>query len=444
MRKKLIFAILGFLIFVIACRNEETFKNHETQKQELISKSLWKEDMVYIKNVKKVFEVNFNEDKFYQDFGEVAWNYAMTFGNFDESFLRVPIIKDDKVVSTMQVVRNKETDKVFFSHTEDSESINFFQNLLFSKRPLKPLKDSAYPNSNPTGRAYWQSITTCSTRTLYVGCVSSGSTSTDCVPMYKTTTTCTTTYVFINDYSDDPRGGYNPPDGYKYDGTRPRITDDETEAPCDKIKERQVDTKYTEKFEHLNTNEVLSMNRERGFFERQSPPANNLGSSFLQLDGQDGTTGLSLPANLDGIIGLLHSHNDKDGVIKIFSPTDVRTFINHFLRQSNNYTGSYSNAYSTVVTSEGSYTLKYSKTTHPGGINFDTFSNWEKWYEKQFTNLLNDGQLTQVNVEKLFTQFMKEVVNIDGLELYKVTKDSSTKMEYDGKNNPVKKTDCPQ
>ncbi|MCD1116217.1 hypothetical protein [Chryseobacterium turcicum] len=53
--------------------------------------------------------------------------------------------------------------------------------------------------------------------------------------------------------------------------------------------------------------------------------------------------------------------------------------------------------------------------------------------------------MAQSNVEKLFTQFLKETVNINGLELYKVDKTSgqAIKFEYDGKNNPIKLTPCP-
>jgi hypothetical protein len=218
---------------------------------------------------------------------------------------------------------------------------------------------------------------------------------------------------------------------------------DPNDNPCNKIKAKQNDSKYLDKFNHLNQQDIFTLNRERGFFERQSPPANNLGSSFIQLDGQENTTDLGLPSSLDGIIGLLHSHNNKDGVIKIFSPTDVRTFINHFLSQAKSYTGSYGNAYSTVVTSEGSYTLQYTSATHPGGVNFDTFSNWETWYVQKYEQLIRNDNLTQDNVEKTFTQFIKEVVKIDGLQVYKITNDSSKKLEYDGANKPVKTTNCP-
>lgn len=219
MKKKLIYSILFFLLIIVACRNEET-SSDETNRTELISKSLWKEDMVFIKNVKDIFNKNFDRNRFFNDYGKVEWRYAMTFGKFDESFLRVPVIKDNVVISIMQVVRDKELNKVFFSHTEDNESLKFFQNLIFSNRPLKPLKDSSFKNSNLTARAYWNSITTCTTRTLIVGCVYSGATEGDCIAITSTTTTCTTTYIYLNDYSSDQNDGYNPPDGYTYDGTR--------------------------------------------------------------------------------------------------------------------------------------------------------------------------------------------------------------------------------
>ena len=214
-------------------------------------------------------------------------------------------------------------------------------------------------------------------------------------------------------------------------------------SPCERISAKQGNAKYSEKFNNLNQSSIFSMDRERAFFERQTPPANNLGSTFIQLDGSEGTTGLGLPSSQGGIVGLLHSHNDKEGSIKIFSPTDIRTFINTFLTQANNYLGSYTNAYSTVVTSTGSYTLLFTESVHPGGVNFDKLEIWKAWYKKQYRNLIDDDKLTQANTEKIFTQFLKEVVNINGLEVYRVTGNSATKLEYNGKGNPVKETPCP-
>lgn len=143
----------------------------------------------------------------------------------------------------------------------------------------------------------------------------------------------------------------------------------------------------------------------------------------------------------------MHSHNnedvDKNHPIKIFSPTDVRTFVNHLMPQANKYIGSYANAYSVVTTSEGSYMLQYTKSIWPGSVNFDKREEWQKWYIKKYQDLLDNENLTQANVEKTFTQFIKDVVKIDGLEIYKITETSSSKLEFDGADNPVKSTPCP-
>ncbi|QDP86250.1 hypothetical protein FNJ88_12085 [Chryseobacterium sp. SNU WT5] len=58
-----------------------------------------------------------------------------------------------------------------------------------------------------------------------VGCTGDASDS-NCVPLASSTTTCTTTYIFTNDY-DDSDDGYYPPDGYTYDGTRPNVSNEE-------------------------------------------------------------------------------------------------------------------------------------------------------------------------------------------------------------------------
>lgn len=301
MRKKLIFVIIGFLLLFIGCRNEELFTNYENQKKELISKSLWKEDMVYVKNIKNIFELNFDKNKFYIDFGTVDWKYAMTFGHFDESFLRVPVVKDERVVSIMQVVRNKKTNKVHFSHTEDFESLKFFQNLIFSKRPIKPLKDSAYPKPNSTARAYWNSITSCTSRTLIVGCVYSGGTEESCIPITSTTTTCTTTYVYFNDYSD-PNDGYNPPDEYNYDGTRPSTSiSNELNTPCSKIKKFGENQKTKDLMKNLKTE--TKSDREKGYTLKDN--SGTLNENYFE--GTPGENFMDVDVS-GGVNAIIHSH----------------------------------------------------------------------------------------------------------------------------------------
>lgn len=431
MTKKLIFAILGFFLLITSCRNEETFTNYETQKQELISKSLWKEDMVYIKNVKKVFEINFDQTKFYNDFGFVSWNYAMTFGHFDESFLRVPIIKDDNVVSVMQVVRNKKTDKVHFSHTEDNESIKFFKNLIFSKRPLKPLKDSAYRNSNPTGRAYWTNITTCTSRTLIVGCVYSGGTEGDCIPITSTTTTCTTTSVYINDYSD-PNNGYNPPDEYNYDGTRPsKDMFDDPETPCDKIKKFGESQKTKDLMNNLK-NETKS-DREKGYTLKDN--SGTLNENYFE--GTPGENYMDVDVS-DGVNAIIHSH--YTGLLSIFSPDDIfviaAAYKGGYIKDTQNFVLG-------VVTDSGTqyYMViddlqKFSTFSDQVLINgFNIYKNMYKRLGKISEN--NSPALNEYN----FLNYLDK--NNTGLKILEGSEDMNTwKKLSKGENNEILKEEC--
>lgn len=219
-------------------------------------------------------------------------------------------------------------------------------------------------------------------------------------------------------------GGYTPPNN-----------DDNTD-PCEKLKEKhKPNSDYSKKFQELNKKEIFNKNYEVGFYEKA-------GDGFTKLEGENNSTSLELPNDKSGIYGIMHTHNNKNGVVKIFSPTDVRTFINELLKNAKSFVGSYTDAYSTVVTSEGSYTLKFSKETHPGGVNYDTKLEWDNWYEKEMAKIQNqeDGSFNQADIEKVFMRFMTEKVKIDGLEVYKTTPSNSSKMNY---NNNKVSTDNP-
>ena len=214
--------------------------------------------------------------------------------------------------------------------------------------------------------------------------------------------------------------------------------------PCTKIAEKQRNPKYAAKFNALNKEEVFNMDKERGYYEKQPPLGVNTEAGFVQIDGPPGTTGLDLPDDTTGISGLFHSHNNTDGSIKIFSPTDVRTFINTLIGNAGTYGGGYANAYSTVVTSQGSYTLKFTGKTHPGGIDYYTTKVWDEWYRDEMEKTQDsNGEFPQNKVEDVFNRFLKEIVNKSGLEIFKVTENTAVKMSY---NTATKKTDldpCP-
>lgn len=427
---------LLLLIFAafFSCRNEEVFSSLQ-QNMKYTSKSPWKEDEVYIKNVKSVFEKYTDMNFFENKYGQVYWDYAMSFGKFDESFMLVPLVKNNSVVTAMKVIRVG--DRIFLYEQKDYYVTAFFDGLLnlnllgyFEKK-----ENAANGISNKLSFS-------CTYRTITVGCFEN---QTDCSPISRTVSSCS--WVEDGDnggrndqmeiYNDDSAGGGGY-DGLPYP--------EEKNDPCVQIQSNFSNTSFAEKFENLTDSKVFDLDHEKGSFERYPPKDSGLKPSFVDIENKIGTTNMDLPDDKSGVVGLMHSHNNEDAdgnhPIKIFSPTDIRTFINHLLPQSNYYTGSYTNAYSVVTTSEGNYMLKYTKETWPGSIGYDTKEVWQKWYKDNYTDLLENGKLTQGNVEKLFTQFLKEVVKIDGLEVYKVTENSSAKLEYNGVSEPVKSTNC--
>jgi len=51
--------------------------------------------------------------------------------------------------------------------------------------------------------------------------------------------------------------------------------------------------------------------------------------------------------------------------------------------------------------------------------------------------------MPQSKVEEGFAKFLKEKVNIEGLELYKVNPSSTEKLEYNSDTKILTKTPCP-
>lgn len=241
----------------------------------------------------------------------------------------------------------------------------------------------------------------------------------------------------------DPTSGNGPCGGGVI--TEPNVGVNESQ--CFKIKKKFRNPRFVEKYDKINKPEIFDLDHETGAFERYPPKENNLPSGFVDVENYPGTTNMDLPVDKSGIVGLMHSHNNEDSTgnhpVKIFSPTDIRTFINHLMPQANSYTGSYTNAYSVVTTSNGNYMLQYNNNSWPGSVSRDTKAIWQTWYENQYNRLTIDELMNPSIVEKIFTQFIKEIVNIDGLEIYKITSSSASKLEYNGKNNPVISTPCP-
>ena len=234
-----------------------------------------------------------------------------------------------------------------------------------------------------------------------------------------------------NDCKKDDRGGSGG------GGEKPQDRN-----PCEKIKMNITDTKFSEKVTALNNSTVLNYDHEMGFASSYAPAGTNLGTQYQPMDNRIGTHSVRLPEG-NRFFGFIHTHNNQEGVIKIFSPADIMTFLTSCVGNAN-ANGNIRDAYAMVITSQGSYMLQYSGTNSNFTSLSSSLGNWNNQYEDLFRNALenSDGYLSQSTVENLFLQFLKNNVNISGLELYKVDGITSKKLSLNT-NNTTNTTPCP-
>jgi hypothetical protein len=168
-------AVFSFMLQ--SCVHDELISSSDPASKEYHSKSLWKEDEIYIVNVKKIYEEN--EEKIRKEHGTPLWEYAMTMDKFDESYLLVPVRKNGEIAEVLEVPRFGK--KIYFKYTNEEERLSFFRKL-FIDTPKKTLPTSLsneasklicvtrtvsiwYPDSesNPNGSGHWgsSSYTTC-------------------------------------------------------------------------------------------------------------------------------------------------------------------------------------------------------------------------------------------------------------------------------------------
>ncbi len=211
--------------------------------------------------------------------------------------------------------------------------------------------------------------------------------------------------------------------------------------PCEKIKAKFEDPKFKEKVAAIDKSEVFNYDHEMGYAAGY-PPANTgvTGTQYPPMENVLGSHSVKLP---DGnqYFGYIHSHNNESNgghPIKIFSPYDVITFLTSCVRNADEH-GSIGDAYCMVITSEGNYILQYSGI---GDYNIgpNQIQSWKKWYKDNFEELARTDELTQPNVEKTFAQFLTESVNINGLEVYHVEKNTGKASKL---NTNGTKTPCP-
>jgi len=417
--KASLWGILLVLIFY-GCRTHDDAiqQEKELQGSEYVSKSLWKEDEKYIKNVKAIFEKNADIEYFHNKEGVPYWNYATTMGTFNESFLEFPIVKNGKVVSVMAVER-KANNRIYFKRKNDTSSNDFFNLLIFKDR--KELKGEVITNQTGKGSSLVGEIAGTSTFCYTVqvtwtwtdeatGKVLSTSTSSEtrCKqvdgPLEESRSECIT---------ENCEGGTG---GYDYGGNPPAPP----KTPCETIQELVLNPEYLKVVDELDRNSVLSKSHETGYSE------NKVGTFTPLTPGSgEGRDFLTIPID-SNTKGFTHTHlNDKesdkpneDGLIeekkpiRMFSPADVNTLMS--IIDKNRTDTDFSQYYGSMISSSGNYIIKFTGSANDIKMGFDT-EEWRRKYAKYMET--NKGSL-----EKKFLNFLRDEMQVSGVSLYEVRK----------------------
>ncbi|WP_370899578.1 hypothetical protein [Chryseobacterium gossypii] len=234
MRKKNIlrlFLLIAFATSLYSCVHDELYSATDPQSKEYSSKSLWKEDEKYIKNVMQVYFEN--ETQIKKGNGVPLWDYAMTMDHFDESYLMVPVTNMGKVISVLKVPRHGK--KIYFIYTSSQNDIDFFQSLIspnVKKASNTQISNALnklvcvtktvstwYPDdeSNPdpsSGAGHWEShnVTTCTNQQMD-----------QCLGVVLPDGTC-------------EGGSFGDGGGYDYPGSGGLPDSEEPENPCENSK----------------------------------------------------------------------------------------------------------------------------------------------------------------------------------------------------------------
>ncbi|PTT75996.1 hypothetical protein DBR25_07100, partial [Chryseobacterium sp. HMWF001] len=248
--------------------------------------------------------------------------------------------------------------------------------------------------------------------------------------------------TFENPDDGSGNGGYDyPPFGGGFDN--PLDTTKIPKSPCEQIKKQTINTNYKAKIEALDNPSVLNLKKETGFSESKTGVFTEL-SSAVSTNSSDGLTVTVTPS----LKGYIHTHlnnyltgtfNDAGEPlikkpIRMFSPADVNTLMTMAEMATD---GNYGELYGTMVSSYGNYTIMFTGTASDIKTGFDT----QKWTDDYVAYRVRNPYWS---FEKLFLTFLKEKMNVQGVELYKIKDNGTVQKKTLNSNNNVQSSDCPQ
>jgi hypothetical protein len=154
----------------------------------------------------------------------------------------------------------------------------------------------------------------------------------------------------------------------------------------------------------------------------------NKDGSYTLLSNTNNGHSLIIPISESNSVGYMHTHlepinagdinndciDDFRKPIQMFSPKDINIFL-RIARNTKNNGIPLSSVYGTMVSKHGTYTLRF--TGNPNDIS--SYYNLNKTeYKRYFKKYKSDTEKTILN-------FLKDKVNLNGIELYKI-KDNGT------------------
>lgn len=421
-----------------SCVHDEITSLSDASSKEYTNKSLWKEDEKYIKNVMKVYLEN--ESKIKKVNGTPLWDYAMTMGRTDESFLMVPVVEKGKVVAVLNVPRNGQ--RVYFTYTQVQNDIEFFQNLTSTriKKAGNTLTDNVSAKivcttrtisvwipddeGNYNGSGHWDSrnVTECKRQDLE-----------NCVGEVLPDGTC------LGGGGGDP--GYPYPGG----GDNPETP---VESPCEKLKVQIATQVFKDNMKTLEGK--TGEKKETGYSQR----ANGNYTYHTNASTNENSNTLSLPRadlleNKD-IIGYMHTHvddltyTDSDGNevtrtgIKMFSPADVG-YLMDMLANAQAAGRPLTDVYGVMVTSNGTYQIRFTGNKYQ-------IKSFTKGQINAFKESYMKAMENSSNLEATFLNFLSEKMNVKATNLYKMNVNANGDTAEITLNNDKKTTsasNCP-
>lgn len=441
MRKKIIlrlFLIIAFATSMYSCIHDDISSvNTEIPNQEYTSKSLWKEDEKYIKNVKAVFDEYADKSYFTTNFGTVNWDYALTMGTFDESFLEAPVIKDGKV--SFVLVAYREDDRVFFKRKEDRGSNEFFNTLVFKER--KELKGKVVDNASQNGKGQL-----CYTVEVTWTWTNDDGSAGETFVYNETRCKSTGPYlpcqsVEVNDNCGGSTAG-GPSGSGSGGGGSGYPYPQESHNPCERTQNMLLKAGVQPKIDEL---------------KEQAPKGGELGVKF-KIDGTPSPTISGGAHNVNfgdktGYAGGYHNHTPTG--IPMLSPNDIDQLLGFARAQPTSNPLNVNNAFVGMVAPNGMHYVIWFNGTYQDAVK--TFSqeeinNYKTDYIELESNLTDevkngmtymngDGTINNLGVEKLFFETLKNMGLEGKVNLQRIESDGTVKIiGLNSSNQPISTT----